>query len=66
MSCLTIKQKKSEADYTVGNTCIYIPDCIISLASFVLDFHSLLIDPSLGFRLLLFCKLVLASKIDPI
>ena len=41
MSCLTIEQKARLI--IQSGIHVYIPDCMISLASFVLDFHSLLI-----------------------
>lgn len=37
MSCLTIEQKARLI--IQSGIHVYIPDCIISLASFVLDFH---------------------------
>ena len=43
---------------------IYIPDYKISLASFVLYFHFLLIICFISIRSFLFCKLLLASKIQ--
>ena len=56
-------KKEGRAFRSIGQI-IYIPDCKISLASFVLYFHLLLIRSFIRIRSFFFCGLVLASKIE--